>query len=58
MGGDVWRLEEPDYQSLVEAVRQAFQDRARLSTAARKMAETRYGFAIVLHEYLKLLCGD
>jgi glycosyltransferase involved in cell wall biosynthesis len=54
-GANVWRLEEPDYGALVRAVGQAFQDRARLSVAARRVAEARYSFSDVLSAYLRLL---
>ncbi len=57
-GADVWKLEEPDYDALTKAVGQAFLDRARLSVAARRVAEARYSFADVLRAYLKLLCKE
>lgn len=57
-GADVWKVEEPDYEALIGAVRQALQDRTRLSAAARRVAESRYSLANVLSAYLKLLCTE
>jgi hypothetical protein len=57
-GADVWKLETPDYRALVVAVRQAFLNRREFSVAARRVAETRFDFALVLKAYLRLLQGD
>jgi len=57
-GADVWRLEEPNYGALVKAIGKAFQDRPRLSAAARRIAEARYSFADVMKAYMKLLCKE
>ncbi len=57
-GADVWKLEEPDYPSLVEAVGRAFGDRTALAAGARRTAEDRFNFSHVSQAYLRLLSRD
>lgn len=57
-GADVWRLQEPAYGALVDAVAQALARRSEFSGPARAVAEARFDFAEVLQSYLKLLGGS
>ena len=57
-GANVWKLEQPDYPALVNAVRQAFRDRTALAMGAHKVAEDRFNFACVSEAYLRLLSQD
>lgn len=57
-GADVWKLEKPDYPSLVKAVGRVFGDRTALAAGARRAAEDRFSFSHVYQTYLRLLSRD
>ena len=54
-GGDVWRLEPPDVQSLVSAAREIMEDQPRFRKAARARAEAVFGLDKMVEAYLQAL---
>ncbi len=54
-GGDPWRLEPPDTQSLVEAALEILADQPRFRRAARAHAERHLGLDQMVEAYLEVL---
>ena len=57
-GGDPWKLDQPDVQSLAAAAAEVLRDRPRFSSAARLLAEADFGLEKMVDGYLKALLED
>ena len=54
-GGDVWRIDPPDIESLASASAEVLRDQARFAKAARAHAESALGLEKMVDGYLKVL---
>jgi len=57
-GGDPWRLDPPDVDSLAEAAWEILGDQERFRKAARALAESKFSLESMVDSYLKVLLGQ
>ncbi len=57
-GGDVWRLDHPDIDTLAKAALEILNDQAHFRRAARAQAESAFGLDKMVDGYLKILLEE